>query len=223
MSSEFIISGGACHQMELAFRRNEMGNALFNYLVADYHLKAVDDLRKGQIPKCWTDEHDNRHLILVSGGRDHSWWESNPKEAGFTVSPGAQLVLNKVDNSLGNGGVYHVVIRPGYRMAIKEEVTNVPLSEYARRRGWKLLNREACYLVANHPTSRGIGPDYNLKGLSLTDHHKISYPDGRSPTSRVALSLRGESSVEMGAYGIEGGSLDWCYNEWGFAFIVPWA
>ena len=223
MNSEFIISGGACHQMELAFRRNDLGSDVFNYLLAGCHLRAVDDLREGRLPKYWIDEEDNTHLILVSSGREHSWWEQNPNEAGFGVSPSAKQVLNNLDSSVRENAAYHVVIRPGYRMLMKKEVTNIPLPEYAHRRGWKLLNREACYLIANHPISKSLADNPNLNGYSLTDRcHMITHPDGSSSVAQVVIS-KWARGVEMGAHGYVDSSLEWWHNTWGFAFIVPWA
>lgn len=234
MNSEFTLSQGAGQKLEFAVQRNGGTTDDIEYLSTGENFRAVTLLRSGKAklvevsengsegaviptaptPVEWTTDSDgNIHFTVTSNGMTREQWERHLESRGFRLSDWARNVLRRASEAPTNGVAYHIVVRPGSKIASRDRVTK-KIRAHAADKGWKAPHWEVACLI------RDTFTDEQLEKMGLwwivTMHEPI--------TDAV-----GDPFL---LYSIRDGDGPWLFADYdrpddgwldggGFAFVVP--
>ena len=234
MNSEFTLGQGAGHKLEIAVQRNGGTSKDIEYLSTGENFCAVTLLRTGKaklvevsengsegavIPTAptlveWTtDAEGNIHFTLTSNGFTREQWEKHLESRGFRLSDWAHNMLRRASNAPTNGVVYHIVVRPGSKIAFRDRITK-KIRAHAADNGWNTPHWEVACLI------RDTFPDEQLEKMGLwwivTMHEPITDSDG--DPHLLGSDRRGDGRWLNANY--DGPDDGWnVYG--GFAFVVP--
>ncbi|MCC6290781.1 hypothetical protein IT398_01810 [Candidatus Nomurabacteria bacterium] len=196
MNSEFTLSQGSGQKLEFAVQRNGGTTEDIEYLSTGDNFRAVSLLRTGKaklvevsengsegavIPTAptlveWTTDSDGIiHFTLISNGLTRKQWERHLESRGFRLSDWARNVLRRASEAPTNGVAYHIVVRPGSKIASRNRVTK-KIRAHAADKGWKTPHWEVACLI------RDRFSDEQLEKMGLwwivTMHEPITDSDG---------------------------------------------
>lgn len=234
MNSEFTLSQGAGQKLEFAVQRNGGTAEDIEFLSTGDNFRAVMLLRTGKaklveafesgsegavvqtastsVP--WTtDAEGNIHFIVTSNGMTREQWERHLESRGFRLSDRARNVLRRASEAPTSGVAYHIVVRPGSRVASCDRVTK-KIRAHAAGKGWQIPHWEVACLI------RGTFSDEQLEQMGLwyivVMHEPITDSDGGSS---LLGSHRSGDGQWLGA-GFDRPDDEWDGNG-GLAFLVP--
>jgi len=161
-------------------------------------------------PVAWTD--GNIHFTVTSNGMTREQWECHLESRGFRLSGWARNVLRCASDASTNGVAYHIVVRPGSKVAFLDCITK-KIRVRATEKGWKIPHWEVACLI------RDTFSDEQLEKMGLwwiaTMHEPIIDSDG---VPRLLYSSRDDGGRWLYAYyGRPDGR--WS-GSGGFAFVV---
>lgn len=235
MSSELqvILEPGIAQKLQFAINRTRGTYEDVEYLSTGENFRAVSLLRTGKAklvevtetgsvgavipiaptPTAWTvDDEGNIHFTVTSNGFTREQWEEHLARRGCRIRDWARQVLHHVNEVPTNGVAYHVVVRPGSKIASHARVTK-EIREHATDKGWRTPHWEVACLISDTFTNEQLeqmGPGY-----IVTMHEPIEsegYPD-------LLISGRSGGGRWLGMNDARpDGKWD---NRSGFAFVVP--
>lgn len=187
MNSEFTLSQGAGHKLELAIRRNGGTTEDIEYLSVGDNFQAVMLLRRGMVKLVevpnnnfsveWTvDEDGNIHFTLSpTTGMTHEQWEQHLERRGWRIGDYARQVLRRASEAPTNGVTYNIVVLPGKKVSDSDRITK-KIRVVADKKGWLKPHWEVACLI------RDTFTDEQLEQMGLwyivTMHEPIEDFDG---------------------------------------------
>ncbi len=210
MSSEFMLSQGAGHKLELAIRRNGGTMDDIEWLSTGQNSSAVSLLRTGKAklidvsetgsegvviptaptPTEWTvDGEGNIHFTLTSNGFTRKQWIQCFERRGCEYT---YQVLRRTSEAPTNGVTYNIVVRPSNKIS-KVNRTAKKICVAAKQKGWSKPHWEVACLIRDKFT------DEQLEEMGLwsivTMHEPVSDAED---TPRLLESTREGSGHLLG-------------------------
>ncbi len=232
-NSPFTLTQGAGQKLEFAIQRTGGTGDDVDYLSTADNFNAVILLRTGKaklvtIPeggepkvvpmtgpaKYTVDADGNIHFTVVSNGKSGEEWITYfERDTEYRVSDYAKDILRRATEAPTNGVSYHIVVRPGSKIAGSDRVTK-KIRAAADGKGWKKPHWEVGPLI------RDMFTDKELEEMGLwyivAMHEPIKDSDGDPD---LLCSYRDDDGRWLSAH-VGGPDGQWDARG-GFAFVVP--